>query len=105
MTVMVERPATRSIPLSSSDPRRAVLGLCVSDPDRWALGGDDPELKALCRGCPRRYLCAADALATPAIEGMVASVWIPSEGRGRRFALRQLQSLAAHAGLADQPVI
>lgn len=78
---------------------------CVADPDRWADGGNDPMLKALCRGCPRRWLCASEALHTPGIEGLVAGVHVPKEGRGRTFALRQLQSLAAYAGYADQPVI
>jgi WhiB family redox-sensing transcriptional regulator len=50
-------------------------------------------------------VCAREALDTPAIEGMVAAVFVPEKGRGRRFALRQLQSLAAYAGLADQPDI
>ena len=76
-----------------------------AEPDRWASGGDDPELKALCRACPRRFLCAKEALETPGIEGTVAAVYVPKEGRSRSFALRQLQSLAAHAGLADQPEI
>ena len=47
----------------------------------------------------------AVALQTPGIEGMVAAVFVPKEGRGRTFALRQLQSLAAHAGLAEQPIV
>jgi WhiB family redox-sensing transcriptional regulator len=50
-------------------------------------------------------VCAKEALDTPGIEGMVAGVFVPKEGRGRTFALRQLQSLAAHAGLAQQPEI
>lgn len=78
---------------------------CVDDPDRWTAGGDDPALKALCRGCPRRWLCAKEALQTPRIEGMVAGVQIPTDGRARGFALRQLQSLAAYAGYASQPEI
>lgn len=90
---MLDRPATQT------------FSPCVADPDRWADGGDDPELRVLCRGCPRRFLCAKDALDTPGIEGMVAAVFVPKEGRGRTFALRQLQSLAAYAGLADQPEI
>ena len=44
---------------------------CLADPDRWAEGGNDPELKALCRGCPRRWLCAKEALETPAAVGHV----------------------------------
>ncbi|WP_375489042.1 WhiB family transcriptional regulator [uncultured Mycobacterium sp.] len=71
---------------------------CAADPDRWAAGGEDPELKALCRGCPRRWLCASEALRTPGAEGMWSGVNIPKAGRGRTFALRQLRSLAAHGG-------
>jgi len=71
---------------------------CLADPDRWAEGSDDLELKTLCRGCPRRWLCAKEALHTPGAEGMWSGVNIPREGRGRRFALRQLRSLASHGG-------
>jgi WhiB family transcriptional regulator, redox-sensing transcriptional regulator len=70
---------------------------CATNPDRWADGGDDPALKALCRSCPRRWLCAKEALHTPAVEGMIAGVHVPKEGRTRAFALRPLQSLAAQA--------
>jgi WhiB family redox-sensing transcriptional regulator len=87
MTVML---ATR--------PQKAVPAPCAKDPDRWAAGGEDPELKALCRGCPRRWLCAKEAVETPRAEGMWSGVNIPSDGRGRKFALRQLRSLAAHGG-------
>jgi WhiB family transcriptional regulator, redox-sensing transcriptional regulator len=78
---------------------------CLADPDRWTEGGDDPSLKSLCRGCPRRFLCATEALETPFIEGMVAGVHVPKEGRPRHFAMRQLQSLAAYGGYASQPEI
>lgn len=88
VTVTLERPVIRS---SNAQP-------CVSDPDRWAAGGNDPELKTLCRGCPRRWQCAKDALDTPGAEGMWSGVHLPKEGRGRKFALRQLRSLAAHGG-------
>jgi WhiB family redox-sensing transcriptional regulator len=76
----------------------AAAAPCLSDPDRWALGGDDPELKGLCRGCPRRWLCAKEAVETPGAEGMWSGVHIPHTGRGRTFALRQLRSLAIHGG-------
>jgi WhiB family transcriptional regulator, redox-sensing transcriptional regulator len=78
---------------------------CVSDPNLWTEAGDDPSLKSLCRGCPRRFLCAKEALDTPFVEGMVAGVYVPKEGRPRHFALRQLQSLAAYGGYASQPEI
>jgi WhiB family redox-sensing transcriptional regulator len=71
---------------------------CASDPDRWADGGDDPQLKALCRACPRRWACAKEAVETPGAVGMWSGVDIPEAGRGRTFALRQLRSLAAHGG-------
>jgi WhiB family redox-sensing transcriptional regulator len=74
----------------------------MADPNRWDAGGDDPELKALCRGCSRRFLCAKEALQSPGIEGMVAGIHVPAEGRGRNFALRQLQSLA-HASQPEIP--
>lgn len=69
---------------------------CLADPDRWAEGGNDPELKALCRGCPRRWMCAKEALQTPAAIGMWSGVHLPKDGRGRMFALRQLRSLVAY---------
>ncbi|MDA2893432.1 WhiB family transcriptional regulator [Mycolicibacterium sp. BiH015] len=71
---------------------------CFADPNRWAAGGDDPELKALCRNCPRRWLCAKEAVETPGAQGMWSGIHIPKVGRGRAFALRQLRSLAAHGG-------
>lgn len=85
--------------------RRVVgtLSPCLVDPDRWVEGGDDPALKALCRSCPRRWPCAMESLKTGGIEGMVAGVHVPKAGRGRGFALRQLQSLAAYAGYTSQP--
>lgn len=79
----------------------------MKDPDRWIDSGDDPALKALCRGCPRRWLCAKESLDTPQIEGMVAGVYVPNDpfSRAHIFAIRQLQSLAAHGGYATQPEI
>lgn len=71
---------------------------CLEDADRWLDGGDDPELKALCRACPRRWVCAREALQTPGACGMWSGVNIPEQGRGRTFAMRQLRSLAAHGG-------
>ena len=71
---------------------------CSADPDRWSEAGDDAELKALCRSCPRRWLCAKEAVETPGAEGLWSGVFIPKVGRARKFALRQLASLAAHGG-------
>jgi len=104
VTVVLEKPALQQ-----------QLGItpCMSDPDRWESGDDNlpehqrdvDELKTLCRGCPRRWRCATEALTTPGIVGVVAGVHVPAAGRERAFALRQLQSLAAHAGYASQPEI
>jgi WhiB family redox-sensing transcriptional regulator len=77
-------------------PRTLSAAPCLEDADRWVDGGDDPELKALCRACPRRWPCAKEALKTPEAQGMWSGVNIPERGRGRAFALRQLRSLAAY---------
>jgi WhiB family redox-sensing transcriptional regulator len=73
------------------------LGACTQDPERWVIAPDDTT-KALCRACPRRWLCAREACETPGAEGMWAGVFIPESGRSRAFALRQLRSLAEHGG-------
>lgn len=86
MPLMVEKSSTLRTPP------------CLDDADRWLDCGEDPELKALCRACPRRWPCAKDALETPGAQGMWSGVNIPEQGRGREFAMRQLRSLAAHGG-------
>ena len=91
--------ATVALLTASSDE---FVPVCTTDPDRWATHPDD-EAKALCRACPRRWLCARDAWETPGAEGLWAGVVIPESGRGREFALRQLRSLAAHGGYPVRP--
>lgn len=86
MTVTIDKP----LPVTNPP--------CLGDPDRWAAGGEDPELKALCRACSRRWLCAKEALKTPDAVGMWSGVNIPEGGRGRKFAFVQLRSLAAYGG-------
>jgi WhiB family redox-sensing transcriptional regulator len=73
------------------------VGPCTQDPDRW-LSATDEATKAICRGCPRRWRCARDAVEMPAAEGMWAGIAIPGSARGRSFALRQLRSLAERGG-------
>jgi WhiB family redox-sensing transcriptional regulator len=73
------------------------LGACTKDPDRWTTA-PDAEAKALCRACPRRWLCARDAVESPGAEGLWAGVVIPESGRPRAFALGQLRSLAERNG-------
>jgi len=66
---------------------------CARDPDRWTTTADEGA-KALCRACPLRWRCAQEACATPGAEGVWAGIHIPESGRARRFALKQLRSLA-----------
>ncbi|WP_343601674.1 WhiB family transcriptional regulator [Mycobacterium sp.] len=73
------------------------LGGCTQDPDRWTTAADD-HAKAICRACPRRWLCAREACELPGVEGLWAGVVIPESGRARTFALRQLRSLAERNG-------
>ena len=70
---------------------------CEREPDRWTTIADEGA-KALCRACPRRWLCAQEACKTPGAEGVWAGILIPEAGRGRRFALKQLRSLAENNG-------
>ena len=67
--------------------------VCTRDPDRWTTVADEGA-KELCRACPRRWRCAQEACETPGAEGLWAGILIPQAGRGRRFALKQLHSLA-----------
>lgn len=84
-------PAQHGVPLYD------VVGACVNDPDRWTASADEAA-KAICRTCPRRWICARDAVETPGAEGVWAGIAIPESGRGRTFALRQLRSLAERGG-------
>lgn len=70
---------------------------CTRDPDRWTTTADEGA-KALCRTCPLRWQCARAAVSTPGAEGVWAGILIPESGRARRFALRQLRSLAEQNG-------
>ena len=47
MTVMIEMPV-----LTDNQ-----IGACTRDPERWMTATDD-QTKAVCRACPRRWLCA-----------------------------------------------
>lgn len=73
------------------------IGECTRDPERWTTTADD-EAKAICRSCPRRWLCAREACESPRAEGLWAGIYVPEGGRGRTFALRQLKSLAEQNG-------
>jgi WhiB family transcriptional regulator, redox-sensing transcriptional regulator len=73
------------------------LGVCTQNPDRWTTTPDD-EAKMLCRACPRRWMCAKDAVESSGAEGLWAGVVIPEAGRARAFALNQLRSLAERNG-------
>ncbi|HTM83521.1 MAG TPA: WhiB family transcriptional regulator [Mycobacterium sp.] len=73
------------------------LGVCTRDPERWT-STPDAEAKAICRGCPRRWVCAREACELPRAEGLWAGIMVPEGGRGRAFALKQLRSLAERHG-------
>ena len=83
--------------IKATELEEAPLGACTQDPERWATTADE-EAKALCRACPRRWVCARDACEFPRVEGLWAGIVIPESGRGRTFALRQLRSLAESHG-------
>jgi WhiB family redox-sensing transcriptional regulator len=75
---------------------------CTRNPERWTTTADEGA-KALCRECPRRWLCAQEACTTPGAEGVWAGIRIPESGRARRFALKQLRSLAELNGYPVRP--
>ena len=75
----------------------SAMGACTRDPDRWTTTADEGA-KALCRACPLRWRCAQEACLTPGAEGVWAGILIPEAGRARRFALKQLRSLAEQNG-------
>ena len=75
----------------------SAMGACTREPDRWTTIADEGA-KALCRACPFRWRCAQEACLTPGAEGVWAGILIPEQGRARRFALKQLRSLAEQNG-------
>jgi WhiB family transcriptional regulator, redox-sensing transcriptional regulator len=91
MTVMIEMPVLTD----------SLIGACTRDPDRWMTATDD-RTKAVCRACPRRWLCAKEACEMPGVQGLWAGVHVPEAGRGRTFALKQLRSLAERGGYSVQ---
>jgi WhiB family redox-sensing transcriptional regulator len=83
--------------MTTSDRDEIPVGACTADPERWTTIADD-DAKAICRSCPRRWLCAREAWELPGAEGLWAGIVIPEEGRGRTFALKQLRDLAQSHG-------
>jgi WhiB family transcriptional regulator, redox-sensing transcriptional regulator len=81
-----------------------VVPACVRDPERWTTDTPDDEAIALCRACPRRFICAYDACHTPCAQGLWAGVVIPENfGRRHDFAMRRLRDLAEHGGYPVRP--
>jgi hypothetical protein len=72
---------TRSLAEASS--LDTVVGACVADPDRWMTAIDD-QAKAVCRDCPRRWLCAREACEMPRAEGDVGRRRHPRSGARAR---------------------
>src|ERR1044072_1368029 len=83
--------------MSNVDFLEIPVGACTRDPERWTTTADE-DAKAICRGCPRRWMCARDAVELPRAERLWAGIAIPEGGGGRSFALRQLRSLAERNG-------
>jgi len=83
--------------MNAADWDDTPIGECTKDPERWTSTADD-QAKAICRSCPRRWLCAREAYESPHAEGLWAGIVIPEEGRPRTFALRQLRNLAEEHG-------
>lgn len=66
---------------------------CQEDPERWVGGTDDASARLLCRGCSMRLTCARKALETPCAQGIWGGIFVPPNGRSRRFALEKLRHL------------
>lgn len=111
MTLLLDIPAVPR--RCAADPRTAMppapahptahpttqpVAPCRREPHRWS-DRDDPTLVALCRReCPRRFACAADAVAAKSpLEGIWAGIYVPPTQRGREYAMRRLESLASLA--------
>jgi WhiB family redox-sensing transcriptional regulator len=69
---------------------------CEREPDRWTTIADEGA-KALCRACPAGGCVLKRPARHPARRAW-AGILIPEAGRGRRFALKQLRSLAENNG-------
>ena len=50
------------------------IGACTRDPERWTTTADN-EAKAICRACPRRWLCAREACEVAKAEGLPGASW------------------------------
>jgi WhiB family transcriptional regulator, redox-sensing transcriptional regulator len=77
-------------------------GPCTKNPERWTTAPDN-EAKAICRACPRRWLCAREACELPGAQGLWTGIVLPEAGCCRTFALRQLRSLAERNGYQVRP--
>jgi WhiB family transcriptional regulator, redox-sensing transcriptional regulator len=93
----------RTTTTASAGPLDEYVPVCTADPERWTTTEPDEQAVAICRGCPRRFLCAREACNLSGVEGLWAGVTIPESGRGRDFALRRLRTLAEHGGQEVRP--
>ncbi len=93
----------RTTPAVSAVPLDEYVPVCTADPERWTTTEPDEEAIAICRGCPRRFLCAREACNLAGVEGLWAGVVIPESERPREFALRRLRTLAEHGGQQVRP--
>ena len=60
------------------------VGACTREPERWTTSADE-EAKAICRACPRRWLCAREACELPRAEGLWAGIVIPKAAAAARL--------------------
>ena len=57
--------------MNAPEWEEAPIGACIRDPERWTTRADE-EAKAICRECPRRWLCVLAFLPLP--------IWLPLPG-------------------------
>src|SRR2546430_7618028 len=53
-------PYTTLFRSTAAEWEETPIGACTRDPERWTTRADE-EAKAICRECPRRWLCAREA--------------------------------------------
>jgi len=65
--------------MSAPEWEETPIGACTRDPERWTTRADE-EAKAVCRACPRRWMCAREACELPRAEGLWAGIVISLAG-------------------------
>lgn len=95
--------------ITTTTPTPSARGVCVLAPQLWTpirkpRAGQLGELALLCRNCPARRSCAADAVRDAAGHGVYAGVWVPERRMDNAGWLQAMAQLRAIAGLpAESP--